>query len=227
MLSFASRARTLVAALGFERRLPIEGPPISVEGEEFQSTSAFGGRTNRALADPASGGAWAVAVSSPAEFSYRVRIDEPGIFSLLARVHGSGDQIWSIDGRYRVTAHPGENKSGFDWTHVLTVHLDSGEHVIRALLPQAAGIDSLHLIRRRGQDADYIAVLEAAGFRSGVPNQPVTQTDAYRSLSNPLFAEISSHFLRRLSGEFQRAPWWIRRAEIASVSAPPAARGSR
>jgi hypothetical protein len=42
-----------------------------------------------------------------------------------------------------------------------------------------------------------------------VPNQPVTQTDAYRSLANPLFAQISSHFLSRLAGNFQRAPWWV------------------
>ena len=99
--------------------------------------------------------------------------------------------------------------------------------MIRALIPRGAGIDTLNLIRRRGQDADYLAVLEAAGFRSGIPNQPVTQTDAYRSLANPLFAETASQFLKRLAGEFQRAPWWDRRAEIHSVSSPPAMANSQ
>jgi hypothetical protein len=101
---------------------------------------------------------------------------------------------------------------------VVTLHLSGGEHVIRALLPEGAGIDTLHLVRRRARDVDYIALLHDEGFRSGVPNQPVTQTDAYRSLSRPLFAEISSHFLSRLAGGFQRAPWWVRRDEKKAIA---------
>jgi hypothetical protein len=101
---------------------------------------------------------------------------------------------------------------------VVTLHLSGGEHVIRALLPKGAGIDTLHLVRRRARDVDYIALLHDEGFLSGVPNQPVTQTDAYRSLSRPLFAEISSHFLSRLAGDFQRAPWWVRRDEKKAIA---------
>jgi hypothetical protein len=158
-------------------------------------------------------------VDSPAEFTYRARIERPGVFSLLARIDAAGDAIWSIDGRYRVKIRASEGVAGFDWKHVMTLHLDSGEHLIRALLPRGAGIDTMQLIRRRAEDADYISVLEDAGFRSGVPDQPVTHTDAYRNLSNPVFAEISSHFLTRLSGDFQRAPWWVRKAEVDRFSA--------
>jgi hypothetical protein len=114
--------------------------------------------------------------------------------------------------------------AGFEWVHVMTLHLDSGEHLIRALVPRGAGIDTMQLIRRRTQDADYISVLEDAGFRSGVPDQPVTHTDAFRNLSNPIFAEISSHFRTRLSNNFQRAPWWVRRAEVKRASAATAVR---
>ncbi len=219
-LSFAASARTLVAALGLERWLPIDDDaPTPIEGEGFQSASAYGGRTDRGAADSASGGAWAAAVDSPAEFTYRARIERPGVFSLLARIDAAGDAIWSIDGRYRVKIRASEGVAGFDWKHVMTLHLDSGEHLIRALLPRGAGIDTMQLIRRRAEDADYISVLEDAGFRSGVPDQPVTHTDAYRNLSNPVFAEISSHFLTRLSGDFQRAPWWVRKAEVDRFSA--------
>jgi hypothetical protein len=219
LLSFAASARTLVAALGLERMLPIDDDaPISLEGESYQSASAYGGRTDRGVADSASDGAWAAAVDSPAEFTYRARIERPGVFSLLARTHGAGAEIWSIDGRYRVKVRPTKGVKGFDWTHVTTLHLDSGEHLIRALLPRGAGIDTMRLIRRRGEDADYISVLEDAGFRSGVPDQPVTHTDAYRNLSNPIFAEVSSHFRARLSGNFQRAPWWVRKAEVERAS---------
>jgi hypothetical protein len=153
-------------------------------------------------------------VESPAEFTYRARIERPGVYSLLARTHGDGAEIWSIDGRYRIQVRPKAGAEGFDWTHVTTLHLDSGEHLIRALVPRGAGIDSMQLLRRRAQDADYISVLEDAGFRSGVPDQPVTHTDAFRNLSNPIFAEISSHFRSRLTDDFQRAPWWVRRAEV-------------
>ena len=218
LLTFASSARTLVAALGLERRLPVDGEPIAIEGEDYESVSAYGGSTNRELADPASGGAWATAVSRPAEFTYRTRIEQPGVYSLIARIHGGGEEIWSIDGGYRVTVEPKEEAETFTSTHVVTLHLSGGEHVIRALLPKGTGIDTLHLVRRRARDVDYIALLEAEGFRSGVPNQPVTQTEAYRSLSRPLFAEISSHFLSRLATNFQRTPWWVRRDEGRAIA---------
>jgi hypothetical protein len=218
MLTFASSARTLVAALGLERRLPIEGEPIVIEGEDYESVSAYGASTNRQIADPASGGAWATAEKRPAEFTYRTPIEKPGVYSLIARVHGEGEEIWSIDGAYRVAIRPEGAIESFAQTHVATLHLSGGEHVIRALVPKGAGIDTLHLVRRQARDADYIALLEDEGFRSGVPNQPVTQTDAYRSLSRPLFAEISSHFLSRLAGDFQRAPWWVVRDEKKAIA---------
>jgi hypothetical protein len=218
LLTFASSARTLVAALGLERRLPIDGEPIAIEGEDYESVSAYGGSTNRRLSDPASDGAWATAVKRPAEFTYRTTIEKPGVYSLIARIHGEGEEIWSIDGGYRVTIRPEGAASSFARTHVVTLHLDGGEHVIRALLPKGAGVDTLHLVRRRARDVDYIALLEDEGFRTGVPNQPVTQTNAYRSLSRPLFAEISSHFLSRLAGNFQRAPWWVRRDERRAIA---------
>jgi hypothetical protein len=218
LLTFASSARTLVAALGLERRLPIDGEPIVIEGEDYESVSAHGGSTNRRLPDPASGDTWAAAVNRPAEFTYRTSIEKPGVYSLIARIHGEGDEIWSIDGSYRVAIRPEGAIESFARTHVLTLHLSGGEHVIRALLPKGAGIDTLHLVRRRAWDVDYIALLHDEGFRSGVPNQPVTQTDAYRSLSRPLFAEISSHFLSRLAGDFQRAPWWVRWDEKRAIA---------
>jgi hypothetical protein len=218
LLTFGSSARTLVAALGLERRLPVDGEPIAIEGEAYESVSAYGGSTSRRLSDPASGETWAIAINRPAEFTYRTLIERPGVYSLIARIHGEGEEIWSIDGGYRVAIQPDQAAAGFAHTHVVTLHLDGGEHVIRALLPTGAGIDTLHLLRRRVRDVDYISLLENEGFRSGVPNQPVTQTEAYRSLSHPLFAEISSHFLSRLAGNFQRAPWWVRRDEEKAIA---------
>ncbi len=126
LLTFASSARTLVAALGLERRLPVDGEPIVIEGEDYEAVSAYGGSTNRELSDPASGGAWATAVSRPAEFTYRTRIEQPGVYSLIARIHGGGEEIWSIDGGYRVTVEPEEEAESFASTHVVTLHLSGG-----------------------------------------------------------------------------------------------------
>ncbi len=223
-LTFAARARTLVPALGLERHLPVDGSAISFEGEHFDSASAWGGSTNRKLVDPASGGAWATAVNSPAEFTYHARIESPGLYSLTARIHGGHAQLWSIDGRYRATVHPGPRAGGFAWTHVMTIQLPKGEHTIRALIPRGAGIDSLHWIQRKASDSAYIAVLQDAGFRSGVPEQPVTQTEAFHSLSNPLFGEISSQFRQRLGGREPPTPDWIIEAEIESIPSVGAGR---
>ena len=100
----------------------------------------------------------------------------------------------------------------------MALQLDVGEHVIRALLPRNAGIDSLHLIPRRANDTDYIAVLKEEGFRTGVPQQPVTQTDAYANLSNPLVAERASRFSARLAEGSQQAPRWVLREEVRSLA---------
>jgi hypothetical protein len=194
-LTFADEARTLVRALGIERRLPVSGEPIAIEGERFAEVSAWGRRTNRYLGVPASAHAWAKAAGSPAEFSYRVRLEDPGVFTVEASLHGSVPQLWSIDGRHRVTAKPGEESEKFARTHVITLPLTAGEHVIRALLPRDGGIDVIKLVRRRSRDKDYLALMEEAGFRGGAPAAYVTRAAAFASLSNPTFSEHARHFL--------------------------------
>lgn len=218
-LTFGAGARTLVRALGMERRLPVTGSAIDIEGERFLYASAWGGRTNRQLLEPASGGSWAIAVDSPAEFAYRAQLPEPGVYSLLARIHGSGSEIWSVDDRYRVTVRPDSESSDLQWAHVMTRHLDEGEHTVHALVPRGSGIDMLRFVRRQASDSDYIAVLHDAGFEGiGVPSQPVTQTAAYASLSNPLFVEISARLLARLAGIAPPVSPWVRDLESTDVS---------
>jgi len=197
-LTFADQARTIVRALGIEQRLPVSGDPILIEGENFVSASAWGGRTNRRLADPASAQAWVTAVGSPAEFSYRVRLEDPGVFTVEGRLHGRGPQLWSIDGRYRVTVKPGVWSETFAWTNVLTLRLPAGEHVIRALLPPSSGIDVIRLVRRKSRDGDYLSLMEEAGFWGGAPGAYVTRAAAFANLSNPTFSEHAHHFLAHL-----------------------------
>jgi hypothetical protein len=198
-LTHGDRARTIVRALGIEQRLPKVGDPIVIEGEAYDQASAWGTRTHRKLSVPASAHTWAMAAGSPAEFSYRVRIDDPSVFTVEGLLHGAEAQIWSIDGSYRVTVEPGEGADGFVRTDVITVPLTAGEHVIRALIPRDAGIDSIRLVRRKSLARNYLDLIEEAGFRGGAPAAYVTRSDAYRSLSNPTFSEHAQHFLSQLA----------------------------
>jgi len=197
-LTYADKARTLVAALGIEQRLPAAGEPVLIEAESFVDSSAWGARTNRALGDEEFSGMWVTALGSPAEFTYRFRNAEPGVFSLDARLHGAGPQLWAVDGRYRVTVIPGEGSQEFAWTPVMTLSLPAGEHVIRALLPQDAGLDVIRVQPRKSGDGNYLTLIEEAGFWGGAPGAYVTRASAFHALSNPTLAEHANHFLDHL-----------------------------
>jgi hypothetical protein len=192
-LTAGAQARTLVQVLGLERQLPRDGAPIEIEGEAFAESSAWGERAQGRLSPPASGGGWVAAVGSPAEFSYRVRLDEPGTFSLSARVDGASPQLWSIDGRYRVTLRPGEVETGFRWLPVVSLSLAAGEHTIRLVLARGGRLDALRLVKRRSANADYVALLEDTGFAPSAPHRLVTRSAADERLSSP-------DFVRRLYG---------------------------
>jgi hypothetical protein len=218
-LLHGDRARTIVRALGIEQRLPKSGEPIVIEGESYANASAWGVRTHRKLGTPASAHTWVIAEGSPAEFTYRVRLDDPSVFTLEGLLHGSGPQIWSIDGRYRLTVTPGEGAEGFVWTDVVTLPLAAGEHVIRALIPPDAGIDLIRLVRRKSGASDYLDLIEEAGFRGGAPAAYVTRSAAYQSLSNPTFVAHAYHFLDRAADG--RVPMLLVEHDVGAVYSRP------
>jgi len=197
-LTFGDQGRTIVQALGIEKRLPAAGEPVVLEAEQYVEASAWGSRTHRKLGEPASAHTWVTALGSPAEFTYRIRLEDPAVFTLAARIHGSDPQLWSIDGRYRVTARAGEGSEAFAWTDVLTLPLTAGEHVIRALVPRDGGIDVIKLVRRKSRDDDFLDLIEEAGFRGGAPASYVTRAAAFAALSNPTFSEHAHNFLAHL-----------------------------
>lgn len=200
-LTYGAKARTLVRAFGLERRLPDDGEPVLLEGERYARATDFGSRTNRRLDRPASGAGWATASGHSAEFTWRLRLDEPGLFAVLARVHGSGPQLWSLDGRYRVALHPTTGPRGLAWQHVATLPLRAGEHAIRALVPRDAGIDAIRLVRKRARDADYVDVLRELGLEEGAPDGYVTRSAARANLSHPTSTRVLASFLARQSGQ--------------------------
>lgn len=217
-LTHGDRARTLVRALGIEQRLPESGEPIVIEGESYSKASAWGVRSHRKLATPASAHTWAAAEGSQAEFTYRVHLEDPSVFTIEAMLHGAGPQIWSIDGHQRLTVAPGKGASGFVRTDVATLPLSAGEHVIRALIPPDSGIDLIRLVRRKSAANDYLDLIEEAGFRGRAPAAFVTRSSAYESLSNPTFVAHAHRFLDRVVG---RPPMLLVEHDVGALFARP------
>jgi hypothetical protein len=200
-LRYGAMARTVVRAFDFDRTLPArEHEELRIEGERFDEVSGEGERSKRRLSMAASGGSWAAAVSSPAAFTWTFRLEEPRVVSLEALTHGALPQVWSVDGRYRLTLHPESVAGGFSWNHVLTVPLAAGQHSLRALVSRGSGVDALRVIPRRSSDADYVRALEKLGFRGGGPDDPVPRSVALDALSSPGFREFVSGFRLHLEG---------------------------
>lgn len=201
-LTWGDWSRTLVRTFGFERRLPEERESeIRIEAEDFERATAGGGRTSRPLRQPASARAWAMAMSSPSEFTWRFRLEQPGVASFHARTHGAAEQIWSVDGRYGVTLRPESERGDFTWNHVLTLSLPAGEHAVRALVARGSGVDEIRIVPHRSSDAEYVAAVERAGFGGGAPDAVVPRDRVQRTLAEPYFRELAAGFRRRMAGD--------------------------
>lgn len=207
-LTGGALARTLVRALGLDRSLPEEQVVVELEGERFESSSDWGSPTNAPPPDSEAEtrAEWARAGEKPTEFTYRVRLLEPGVFSVLAQVVTGGEQIWSIDGRYRTRMDVVASPEPFAWGHVMTTSLAAGEHVIRALVPPGSGIDRIRIVKRQSSDADYIEVLEQMGLRVGGANTFVTRSGVQEAVFHPAFQELADGFLERAAGSSAEAP---------------------
>jgi len=206
-LSHGALARTLVRAFDFDRRLPERSEEVFViEGERFDSVTAGGERTRREPGKPSQGDGWAEAVHGPAEFTWSFVLEEPRVVTVTARTHGVLPQIWSVDGRYRVTVQPDALADGFAWNHVLTLPLGSGRHALRALVSRGSGVDAVRFVPHRSSDRDYVRVVEGLGFPGGPSGAPVAQADALAVLASSSFAELARGFRRRVAGEPSRRP---------------------
>jgi hypothetical protein len=201
-LTWGGYARTLVRAFGLASRLPEEeSAEQRIEAEEFETASAGGGRTTRRMREGASGDVWVMATASPAEFTWRLRLEKPQVVTVTARTHGSSPQIWSVDGRYRVTVFPPERLGGFSWISVATVALAAGEHAVRAHVARGSGVDALRVIHHHSSDADHLRVVQTLGLPVGAPDSPVPRSVARLVLRRPLLLELANSFERRLAGD--------------------------
>ncbi len=200
-LTYGAKARTLVRAFGFERRLPETGEPIEIEGEAYETVSAGGGRTNRRVAVAASQDVWATASQGPVELSYRLLLAEPAVVTIDARILGDSPQLWSIDERYRASVLPSAGRDVFTWEHVLTLPLGAGEHELRVRIPRQSGVDRLRATPRRSRDVDYLSVLRELGLHVSAAEAFVTRDDTLASLSSSVFLELANGFQQRIEGD--------------------------
>lgn len=201
-VTYDTLARTLVHALGLERNLPSDGPGFPTEGEAFETASDGVELSTLRVHNVPTGGTWARATGAPAELTYRIHLEEPGLYTLLVRAPGGGSQIWSIDGRYPVALEPGGPGGGFGWNHVVSLSLRAGEHVIRTFVSRGSGVDQLRMVRHDASAEAYLSVLARAGFPEGAADRTVTRSEAVDSLAHPALAARSERFLWRVA----RAP---------------------
>jgi hypothetical protein len=200
-LRWGALARTLVRAFDLEQRLPErDDEELRIEGESFLEVTGGGGPVNRRLDSAASGDAWAAAIQSPASFTWSFDLEAPRVVTVLARTHGVQPQLWSIDGRYNVTAHPKNVMRDFSWTHVATLTLSSGRHSVRGLFAVGAGIDELRIVSHRSTDSDYVGVLAQVGFPTSVPNAPVGRSEALDLMRSASFIELTTALRSFLNG---------------------------
>lgn len=221
-LGYGALARTLVRAFDFDRRLPErEAETRMVEGERFDAVTSGGGSTARKLSTPASGGRWAAAVSSPAEFTWDFDLEEPRVITVEARTHGVLPQIWAVDGRYRVTVQPEAFDGGFAWNHILTLPLASGRHKLRGLVARGAGVDQIKIVSHRSSDRDYVRVLEGLGFHAGPPGAAVPRGSVLAVLKSSSFEQLASGFRLRLAGDAHDHPLALVDAEPEPYTSRP------
>ena len=64
--------------------------------------------------------------------------------TLRARTYGVRPQIWSIDGRYRVTVEPSAVEGSFVWNHVMTLPLSAAITETEQQTVIAALAETLH-----------------------------------------------------------------------------------
>lgn len=181
-LTFGAKARTMVLALDALERLPRAGQPRLLEAERFARISGDAALTDRLLAVPASAERWVEAVGDSAELVYEFELEESGLHSVLARVHGAGRQIWSLDEVWHAAVAAGEDAPRFAWNAVTTVWLEAGAHTLRARLPRGGGVDVLQLVRRRIDDEAFVAALGSLGLREGAAVEAVDERAARRNL---------------------------------------------
>jgi hypothetical protein len=200
-LTWGAWARTLVRTFGLEFELPEEAEYAQqIEAEAFTSASAGGGRTRRRLRDGASGGAWVMAATSPAEFTWRLYLERPQVLTLSARTHGSSPQIWSVDGRHQVQVLPEGRPGGFHWDRVTTLTLPAGEHAVRVRVARGSGVDALRVVARRSSDRDFVRILGGLGLPIGPPDSAMPGSVAEASLTRPLSLELTRSLRERLAG---------------------------
>lgn len=181
-LTFGAKARTMLLALDALERLPREEEPLRVEAERFALAARDMAVTRRVLGAPASQARWVEAIGNAAEFRYAFELEEAGLFTILARIHGAGRQVWSLDGALHTAVVAGEDAPRFAWSEVATVWLEAGSHALRALLPRGAGIDVVQLLRRRTDDEAFLEALGSLGLREGAAADVVGEAAARGNL---------------------------------------------
>jgi len=210
-LTHAAAARTLVRAMGLVPLLPVTAAPITLDG----SGHALRGED---LHDPLDAGG-TQAPGEPRLLEYPVTISKPGLYSIVARVRGLGEQLWSLDDRYRSRVRIGGD--AIRAVHVMSIPLATGEHGIRVLVPAGGIVDDIRLRRHGSGGSDHLALLDRLGLRPRAPGALVTSTEARDYLESGVFLERAERCLRREGLPGPAAPVVLAEQEVPAYENRP------
>jgi hypothetical protein len=166
-------AVTAIKAIDVEHELPPAATPVEITGEEFQVEAPAQAVEDRAMArgfDAMTLRAGRSGLRAVVAFE----LPEAGLYSVTAFVSPGVGQRWLADGCRKAVVCPGPATG---WRPILSQVFAAGRHTIVLTLGDGATLERLRIEKKKGEPADYVAVLKRLGFDPG-PDGPVTRARA-------------------------------------------------
>jgi hypothetical protein len=178
-LNYGEKATTLVRALNWENRLPIDGGRCGFfEAEGFSEARGEVKISESTRHGRASRGEWVNPLSPQSGLTYRINLPEAGLYTIRGRFWGGGENIFSIEldkHKLYFTPLPGDR---FNWVDIFTGHLNKGEHRLDLEINPGNGVDLFEWVKRLDAPGDYYLLLPQYGFLEG--GQPTGNKEGRR-----------------------------------------------
>ncbi|MDP8235772.1 MAG: hypothetical protein P9M08_05275 [Candidatus Erginobacter occultus] len=147
-----------------------------VEGEAFSEASGSAKKSDNPDYGAPSNREWIRPGRDPVTLRYRLKLSEQGTYAIYMRSFGTSPVAWTIDPagesyREKREVFPRSHEA-FLWQEVVTLDLESGEHIFEVTLPAGGGLDVFELRKQPWSASD----LEA------LAREPVSREEALRNL---------------------------------------------
>ncbi len=189
-LTFGVKAVTMVQAMQIEHELPdISKWRVQREGERYDADLLPARQTNEGTRDKPSEGALVQGTESGSRVLYRVQVPQPGTYTLLARVTGTGSGRLLLNDSVERAWRAPDPADRLVWNDLATLPLGGGAQGLDVRLDAGAGLDVLRLVYRDPSPEASLLLLEDLGFRESDPEAVVSTAAAIDNIENARFQE--------------------------------------